>query len=152
VGYDVIEIFRVPSGMAYAAWPEIAQLIAPAVDMSEGRHNLATTLSRVATGHMTALVALSNARPIMGCIIQVALYPAEKWLQVPFCGGSRIKEWLPQLVDTIDAFAYNEQCVGVEISGRGGWKRVLAPFGYLPSPHHHLLQKRLVPRAERKAA
>jgi len=148
----VIEIFRVPSGMAYAAWPEVAPLIAPAVEMSEGRHNLATTLARVSTGHMTCLVGLSNARPIVACIIQVALYPAEKWLQIPFCGGSRMREWLPQLLDTIDAFAYNEQCVGVEISGRGGWRRVLAPYGYLPSKNHHLVVKRLVPHAGQRAA
>jgi hypothetical protein len=148
----MIEIFRVPAGMAYAAWPEVAPLLAPAIEMSEGRHTVATTLSRVSTGHMTCLVALSAARPIMGCIIQVALYPAEKWLQIPFCGGSRMGEWLPQLMDTIDAFAYNEQCVGVEISGRRGWVRVLAPYGYVPSESHHLLCKRLVPVSERKVA
>jgi hypothetical protein len=148
----MIEIFRVPAGMAYAAWPEVAPLLAPAIEMTEGRHTAATTLSRVSTGHMTCLVALSAARPIMGCIIQVALYPAEKWLQIPFCGGSRMGEWLPQLMDTIDAFAYNEQCVGVEISGRGGWVRVLAPYGYVPSESHHLLCKRLVPVSERKVA
>jgi hypothetical protein len=148
----VIEIFRVPAGMAYAAWPEVAPLLAPAIEMTEGRHTVATTLARVSSGHMTCLVALSSARPIMGCVIQVALYPAEKWLQIPFCGGSRMGEWLPQLVDTIDAFAYNEQCVGVEISGRGGWVRVLAPYGYVPSESHHLLCKRLVPVSERKVA
>ena len=149
----MIEIFRLPSNMAYAAWPEIAPLISPAVEMSEGRHNLNTTLARVASGHMTCLVALSQARPIMGCIIQVALYPAEKWLQIPFCGGSRMKEWLPQLVDTIDAFAYNEQCVGVELFGRGGWKRVLATYGYVPDKQgDSFLTKRLIPRGQRKAA
>jgi hypothetical protein len=89
----------------------------------------------------------------MGCIIQVALYPAEKWLQIPFCGGSRMKEWLPGIMDTIDAFAYNEQCVGVEISGRGGWARVLAPYGYVRSEvNPHLTVRRLVPHAERKVA
>lgn len=149
----MIEIFRVPSGMAYAAWPEVAPLIAPAVEMSEGRHTLATTLSRVSTGHMTCLVALSNARPIMGCIIQVGVYPAQKWLQIPFCGGTRMKEWLPSLVATLDVFAYNEQCVGVELFGRGGWKRVLAPYGYVPSQNNQtLLFKRLIPDAERKVA
>lgn len=148
----MIEIFRVPSGMAYQAWPDIAPLIAEAIEMAEGRHTIATTLNGVSSGHMTALVALSQAKPIMGCVIQVALYPAEKWLQIPFCGGSRMGEWLPQLVDTIDAFAYNEQCVGVEISGRGGWARVLAPHGYVPSKNNHLLVKRLVPNAERKVA
>jgi hypothetical protein len=64
-----------------------------------------------------------------------------------------MKEWLPQLVDTIDAFAYNEQCVGVEISGRGGWVRALAPFGYVRSKvNPHLTIRRLVPTAERKVA
>jgi hypothetical protein len=149
----MIEIFRVPSGMAYAAWPEVAPLLAPAVEMSEGRHTLATTLARVSTGHMTALVALSQARPIMGCIIQVAIYPAEKWLQVPFCGGTRMKEWLPSLLDTLDSYAYNEQCAGVELFGRGGWKRVLAPYGYVPGQYSQaLLSKRLIPGAGRKAA
>lgn len=148
----MIEIFRLPSNWAYQAWPDVAPLIAPAVEMSEGRHTLATTLNRVMEERMTCLVALSQARPIMGCIIQVALYPAEKWLQIPFCGGSRMREWLPQLMDTIDAFAYNEQCVGVEISGRGGWRRVLAPYGYVPSRSHHLLVRRLVPIVERKVA
>lgn len=146
----MIEIFRVPPNFAHLAYRDIATLIAPAVEMAEGRHTLATTLDRLQTGHMTALVALRDAKPIMACIIQVAMYPAEKWLQVPFCGGRDMASWLEPLVATVDDFAYNEQCVGVEISGRGGWERVLRPYGY--SRTHSLLAKRLVPRAERKAA
>jgi len=139
----MIELWHLPPELAAAAWPDVAPLLAPAVAMAEGRHTLQTTLQRVQDGHMQAVVALSDARPIMACITQVALYPAQRWLQVPFCGGSRMREWLAPLLETIDGLAYDNQCVGIEISGRGGWERVLAPFGYVPNENHHLLVKRL---------
>ena len=148
----MIEIVRIPPGLAAPAWRDVAPWLAPAIALAEGRHTLATTLERVQSGKMVGYVALSDAKPIMACIAQVALYPAEKWLQVPFCGGRDMRFWLEPLVDEIDSLAYNQHCVGVEISGRGGWARVLRQFGYRPSAHHNLLCKRLDWQHARKAA
>ncbi len=139
----MIELFRLPPDLAATAWRDVAPLLAPAVAMAEGRHTLATTLERIENRHMQAVVALSNARPVMACVTQVALYPAQRWLQVPFCGGTRMREWLGPIVEYLDTLVYEYRCVGVEISGRGGWQRVLAPYGYVPSRNHHLLVKRL---------
>lgn len=138
------EIFHMPPNLTLLAWGDISRLIAPAVDMAGGRHTLSTTLDRLQSGHMQALVGLEDARPIMACVTQVALYPAQKWLQVPFCGGTRMKDWLEPLVEALDGLAYDNRCFGIEISGRGGWRRVLRKYGYYPDPHHPtLLVRRL---------
>ena len=125
-----VEIMRLPATLAYAAWPEVAPLIAPAVDMSEGRHTLATVLRDVQACEAQAFLALRNAKPIMACITRVALYPAQKWVQVPFCGGRDIAAWLEPMVDALDRLAWTERCAGIEIFGRPGWVRVLKPHGY----------------------
>ena len=148
-----VEIARVPTALVPAAWPDMAPLLAPAIERACGRHTLATTLERLANADMLAVVALRNARPIMACVVQVALYPAQKWLQVPFCGGTDMTAWLEPLLDEIDSLAYEYQCVGVEISGRGGWQRVLRDYGYRLETDGNLLVKRLdEPMAVRRAA
>jgi hypothetical protein len=139
----MVEMFRLPPDLAGAAWRDIAPLLAPAIAMSEGRHTLATTLERIQDRDMRAVVALKDSRPVMACVTQIALYPAQRWLQVPFCGGHGMHDWLGPIVEELDAQAYDAACVGIEISGRGGWKRVLARYGYRPSENHHLLIKRL---------
>ena len=148
-----VEIARVPTALVQAAWPDMAPWLAPAIERACGRHTMATTLERLANADMLAVVALRDARPIMACILQVALYPAQKWLQVPFCGGRDMADWLEPLLDEIDSLAYEYQCVGVEISGRGGWQRVLRDYGYRLETDGNLLVKRLdEPMAVRRAA
>lgn len=146
-----IEIMRLPARMAWAAWPEVAPLIAPAVELSEGRHNLATTLEGVQSCEMQAFVALRDARPIMACITRVALYPAQKWLQIPFCGGRDMRAWLEPMLSVLDDLAIAEMCAGIEIFGRPGWQRVLAPYGYAPDRLGHILVKRVGFSLERAA-
>jgi hypothetical protein len=137
------ELMRLPPRLAWAAWPDIAPLIEPAIRMSDGRHTAATTLQAVQACEMQAFVALRDAEPIMACITRIALYPAQRWLQIPFCGGLDMRAWLPALVDAIDDLAFSEGCIGVEIFGRDGWARVLRRYGYEPAPHGHLLVKRV---------
>lgn len=149
----MVEIFHAPPAIIPMAWIDIAPLIAPAVDLAGGRHTLATTLDRLQNARMQALVGLVNAKPVMACVTQVALYPAQKWLQVPFCGGRGMKLWLEPLLDAIDGLAYDNGCVGIEISGRGGWVRVLRKYGYRPDPNHpSLLIRRLDLLTTRKVA
>jgi hypothetical protein len=137
------EIMRLPARLAWAAWPEVAPHIAPAVEMSEGRHTLATTLEAVQSCEMQAFVALRDAKPIMGCITRIALYPAQKWLQIPFCGGHDMRAWLEPLLNVIDDLAVAEMCSGIEIFGRKGWTRALAPYGYRRGEHTDELIKRV---------
>lgn len=149
----MIEIFRIPVSVIPPTWPEIAALIAPAVEMAEGRHTLDTTRDRLMAEDMLALVGLRDARPVVACVVQIGLYPAQKWLQVPFCGGHDMRSWLEPLTDELDALAQEFQCVGIELSGRGGWQRALRRFGYEPSRNHAgLTVKRLEPAMARRAA
>jgi hypothetical protein len=134
-----VEVFPVPPHLAAMAWRDIAPLVAPAVDRSGGRHNLQTTLQRLQSGHMQALLCLREAKPLAACVVQVARYPAQNWLQILFCGGSGMRLWLEPLLDEIDSLAYENECVGIEISGRGGWRRVLRKYGYHPDPNHPAL-------------
>jgi hypothetical protein len=43
----------------------------------------------------------------------------------------------------IDDLAVAEMCSGIEIFGRKGWTRVLAPYGYRRSEHTDVLIKRV---------
>jgi hypothetical protein len=134
-----VEVYHVPPALIPMAWVDIAPLIAPAVDMADGRHTLSTTQDRLQGARMQALLCLRDARPLAACVTQVGLYPAQKWLQVPFCGGREMRVWLEPLLDVLDGLAYDNGCVGIEISGRGGWSRVLRRFGFRPAMHHPAL-------------
>jgi hypothetical protein len=51
-------------------------------------------------------------------------------LAVPFCGGERMEQWLPDILQALKDHARHNGCSSVEVFGRKGWERVLKPHGY----------------------
>ena len=58
-------------------------------------------------------------------VTQVLRYPAAKWLVILFCGGKELRLWGASGIRTIEDWANQNGCGGVEIIGRRGWARAL---------------------------
>ena len=71
---------------------------------------------------------------LMALTTAVSTYPDRTFLNVMFCGADGREEYFKQhrdlIVSSISEWAKIHNCSGVEISGRPGWERRLAPAGY----------------------
>ena len=63
---------------------------------------------------------------------RLIIYPQRKALVLDFVGGTRMKEWNDQLIDTMRKYANELECSHLEGYGRKAWGRSLQKYGFYP--------------------
>lgn len=61
---------------------------------------------------------------------QFALYDVGLMLQVIHAFGEGIDEFLPQINAVMEKYAHDNGCLRIEVLGRRGWIKKLAPLGF----------------------
>ena len=59
-------------------------------------------------------------------------YPRRRALALDWVGGTQMKEWEDQLIDTMKRYANELGCSHLEGYGRKGWGRALKQYGFYP--------------------
>ena len=118
-------IWLVPTRLVPAVWDDVAPILRPAVDLSGGRHSLASTFDQLRSGHMQLFVAVQDDAARAAAVTQVLEYPSANWLVVLFCAGKGLPEWGRDGIEAIEDWARRCGCNGVEIIGRAGWAMAL---------------------------
>jgi len=59
-------------------------------------------------------------------------YPDKRLLAGQFLGGEKIMQWRDSMLETLERWAKDNNCDGVEMTGRKGFTKVLAPHGWTP--------------------
>ena len=106
-------------------WDKIEPLIKKAVAYSGGRHTVDTTKYLCKTGVMQLWIVFKTVKDIEAIIVtQKAIYPAKTYLTVVLCGGKNMAKWAGEGINTITDYAKNNNCHGVEVIGRPGWRKI----------------------------
>ena len=56
---------------------------------------------------------------------QKSIYPAKTMMTVILCGGKNMNKWAGEGIKTIMEHAKQNDCTGVEVMGRPGWRKYL---------------------------
>ena len=59
-------------------------------------------------------------------------YPRRRALALDWVGGTQMKEWEDQLIDTMKRYGNELGCSHLEGYGRKGWGRALKKYGFYP--------------------
>ena len=98
-----------------------------ALDKGGDTHDFKDIVDGVMSGHMQLW---SGAN---GCAVtEILVYPNKKILHVFLAGGAK-GHGIDQITDMHDSaveFAKRENCQGMTVSGRAGWKKILASRGW----------------------
>jgi hypothetical protein len=101
--------------------------IQSALDKGGDTHDFKDIVDGVISGHMQLW---SGAN---GCAVtEIIVYPNKKFLHVFLAGGDN-GHGIDQLTDMHDSavtFAKENGCKGMSVSGRAGWKKILASRGW----------------------
>lgn len=103
-------------------WERMKGLLEPALD---GTHTMDDVLAEIQAGSAQLWAFERSA-----VVTQLAAYPKGSALRVWLAGGDL--EELTDNIHILDDFGRDHGCVRIEIDGRKGWQRTLAPFGYRP--------------------
>ena len=102
---------------------EIRELLAPAV--KRGGNDWAEVNSMLADMRAQCWMAMDD-KPRMAVVTRMDGDVGEIWL----LGGNNRKDWL-HFLPTLEAGLRGGGAVKGRLTGRKGWKRVLAPFGWV---------------------
>ena len=85
--------------------------------------------AKLATGAMVCIVAVEDDHVVGAAGAETVHHPTGCVLHVTLLGGSRLDDWLPELVETLDHGCRRIGAHRTEVVGRPGWAKALKPYG-----------------------
>jgi len=128
-----VKVTAVPPVGCPQMWPLVRSMLEPAVRRSGGRWTMEALYMALCMGHQNLWVAYvddETRRPLAAMTTMIAEYPNSTMLAVQFLGGEEIQEWFGLMVDTLDRYARDCGCAGVEAVARHGFWPWMKKGGY----------------------
>jgi hypothetical protein len=108
-------------------------MLKKATDRSGGRYNLGDVYDKIVNEIAQLWVAMEENEIVAAFMTEITVYGQKKMLTVHFAGGSKMIEWLPEMDSIFRRWALDNDCSGVELTGRKGWVKALEGLGWKPS-------------------
>ena len=106
-------------------WDNIKPLVKKAVTYSGCRHTVNSTKYLLKQGMMDLFIVFKTIKDIEAIIVtQKSIYPAKTMMTVVLCGGKNMNKWAGEGIKTIMEHAKQNDCTGVEVMGRPGWRKI----------------------------
>lgn len=115
-------------------WIDAGRFLRRATDRSHGRFDIFSLRRQIEAGasHLWILFQ-GDDEMLLAATTEIAFYPLRKNLSVTFMGGDDSGLWYDYrdlIVEVFEDFARANECDGIELTGRDGWLKVLAKFGF----------------------
>jgi len=68
--------------------------------------------------------------PLGALVTRLEEYPNARMLNYLYVGGDDMASWHQEMLDSLERFAKDNDCAGMEIIGRKGWERFMKKFGW----------------------
>lgn len=110
------------------ALAEALPLIMPSLEYGDGKYDEIDLLEKLKDNTAVLWLARYGGRIEAAGITWIDIYPQEKRMTLAFAGGD--KALLEGLHGYVEDYAKQVGCLAIEVWGRKGWIRELAPLGY----------------------
>tara|TARA_R100001460_G_scaffold77224_1_gene118152 strand:+ start:393 stop:806 length:414 start_codon:yes stop_codon:yes gene_type:complete len=126
-----VRISLVPEEAIGHVWKDVEGILDKAVDTIEDKSKVIDILTGVYEGMYVLWVVLDDDDKIVAAFTtRLIVYPRRKALAVDWVGGTQMKEWEDQWVETMKRYANELDCSHIEGYGRKGWGRALKKYGF----------------------
>jgi hypothetical protein len=106
----------------HRVWPDLWPLLEPAVKRSPQKPDV---LVELLAKRADLWAVYEHGRPVAAIVTQLQGDACCLWL----IGGSRVKEWAPDFISVLSAWARSLGCVSLWGNGRRGWTKMVERFG-----------------------
>lgn len=125
-----IIISAIPRDYVMHVWPDVEGFIADALQYTYGRYEPEDILAQLLDDSHLLWVAFEDGKPKGAVVTYYAVYPRKKYLGCPFVTGDEFSTWKVPMLRTLQKFAAENGCEGLEATARLGWSRVFKEDGY----------------------
>lgn len=111
-------------------WPLVKQFIERALTQGYGEYDTDDIHTLLETGDAILILAVVGDNVAAGIVVRLIEKPALRELIIMTCGGDHLDDWLPEIMQTFDIVAAEQQADVISVHGRKGWVKKLEPYGY----------------------
>jgi hypothetical protein len=129
----VLRISSVPQNAVKLVWKDVDRVLNKSVATVKDKSDMIDVLDGVFDGTYALWVVLDEDDNIVAAFTtRLIVYPSRRALALDWVGGTRMKEWADQMIDTMRQYASEVGCEHLEGYGRKGWGRFLEKYGFYP--------------------
>ena len=125
-----MKISLIPPDHIDAVWLKAGPLLKKATDLSGDRYKVSDVYRQLRKGDKNLWIAFEGDAVLGAVTSEVVDYPGRRMLILHFCGGEDMASWFTPMLDTLERWARDNNCNGIEVFGRDGWKRWLGRSGF----------------------
>jgi hypothetical protein len=123
----------VPQEAIGSVWKDVDGILKRAVDTVKDKSEVIDILTGVYEGMYALWVVMNEDDKIIAAFTtRLIQYPRRRALALDWVGGTQMKEWEDQLIDTMKRYGNELGCSHLEGYGRKGWGRALKKYGFYP--------------------
>lgn len=129
----MIELVAIPRHMVPTMWPKVQPFVEAAAHRGRSIESADEYRDscRERKRQLWAIMDISNDNDVVGCVItEIYDTTAGRTCALPIASGK--EHHIASVLDTIEAWAREQDCTRLEGCGRLGWSRTLAAFGWKP--------------------
>ena len=128
----MMKVSMVPTKHVTDIWDAVKPHLKKAADYTYGRYEVDDILDCITDYDYTLWIAFDE-ESIKGAVVtMMAQYPRKKYLDMVFTGGVELESWKAQMLDLLQKWAFDNECSGIECTGRPGWAKIFKTDGHKP--------------------
>lgn len=125
-----IMVSVIPTEHVLNVWPQVVGYIEDALVYTYGRYEAEDILEQLIDGNQLLWIAFEGSK-IKGVVVtRFIYYPRKKYLGCPIVSGDEFDTWKLPMLDTLQMWASDNGCEGLEATARLGWARKFKSDGY----------------------
>lgn len=109
--------------------PQVAPLLEPAIERSQGRWDLYSVIGHLMLGQMHLWISIKDGEIDAACCTRIVDYPKIRVLSLPFLGGKVWRNWM-HFQEQLGAWGRAHGCKEMEGYARKGFARVLTDWEF----------------------
>jgi len=128
-----VRVSLVPTEAVGHVWKDVDRVLKKAVATVDNKAKMIDILDGIYDGTYVLWVVIDEQDDVIAAFTtRLIVYPQRRALALDWVGGTRMKEWEDQLIDTMRRYANELDCSHLEGYGRKGWGRALKKYGFYP--------------------
>tara|TARA_R110000824_G_scaffold54853_1_gene151328 strand:+ start:642 stop:1073 length:432 start_codon:yes stop_codon:yes gene_type:complete len=128
-----VEVSLVDPDYLHLIWDEASLVLDRSTGTAHGRYSLDHIEHEIMIGEQHLWIVFDDDKKVISALTtKFVSYPGKRLLAGQFLGGERIMRWRDSMLETLERWAVDNNCDGMEMTGRRGFERILKPHGWTP--------------------
>jgi hypothetical protein len=127
-----MNITLVPPGKVIGTLPALMPYLLESESWTQGRATVDDIVRFILNGQMMLWAVHENGHAYGHVVTEIKQYPRCKFLNMQYCAGEpHHMQYIEDVAfETLERFALDAGCVGIEFVGRPGWRKTATKYGY----------------------